>query len=225
MFLRYLAFKGKSPKGLEYALPSLTMPCPQKLPKYLPPAKIEELIASCDEESKVGIRDRAILLVLARLGLRAGEAANLCLSDISWEEASLRVRGKVRHENLLPLPQDVGDAILRYLECARPRVECEHLFLTCIAPFQPFASGISLSLVVRRALNRAGIDAPAKGAHLLRHSLATELLGQEVSLQEIATVLRHQSIKTTTVYTKVDVALLKSVVQPWPGGADDDARS
>lgn len=217
MFLRYLASEGKCPKGLDYALPSLSMPSPQGLPKYLPPAEIENLIESCDAETKMGIRDRAILLLLARLGLRAGEVADLRLSDVSWDEASLRVRGKARRESLLPLPQEAGDAILRYLECARPQVNSEHLFLTCIAPFRPFASGISLSLVVRRALGRAGIEAPSMGAHLLRHSLATELLRQGAPLHGIAAVLRHRSIETTTIYTKVDVNLLGSVVQPWPG--------
>jgi len=217
MFLRYLASGGKCPKGLDYALPTLTMPSPQKLPKYLSPAEIEVLIASCDKETEMGIRDRAILLLLARLGLRAGEVADLRLSDVSWAEASLRVRGKARRESLLPLPQEVGDAALSYLECARPQVASDHIFLTCVAPFRPFASGISLSLVVRRAFGRAGIDAPSKGAHILRHSLATELLRQGAPLHGIAAVLRHRSIKTTMVYTSVDVELLKSVVQPWPG--------
>lgn len=216
MFLRHLTIEGKCPVGLNYALPSLASWSQQGVPRCLPAADIETLIAACDQTDKVGMRDRAVLLLLARLGLRAGDVASLRLPDISWPQATIRVSGKGQREALLPLPQDVGDAILTYLEFSRPHVESDHVFLRCCAPFRPFAHGGPVSLIVRRAFLRSGIKSPSLGSHILRHSVASEMLRQGTPLYGIATVLRHCSIETTTIYAKVDLDLLRGVAQPWP---------
>jgi site-specific recombinase XerD len=174
------------------------------------------LIAACEGNSWRRLRDRAIVLLLARLGLRAGDVACICLSDIEWETGTLRVSGKGRYEVRLPLPQDAGEALLRYLEC-RPQVTgSNHVFVRDIAPCGPFVSGSGVSSVVKRALKRAGISSPAKGAHLLRHTAATEMLRHGLPLDQIGLVLRHRGIDTTAYYAKVDVALLKQIAQPWP---------
>ncbi len=216
MFLRYLTIEGKCPAGLNYALPALAGWSQQGVPRCLPAGDVETLIAACAPTDKVGMRDRAILLLLARLGLRAGDVASLRLADISWPLATIRVSGKGQREDLLPLPQDVGDAILTYLESGRPHVESDHIFLRCCAPFRPFAHGGPVSLIVRRAFLKSGIKSPSLGSHILRHSVASEMLRQGTPLYGIATVLRHSSIETTTIYAKVDLKLLGEVAQPWP---------
>ena len=216
MFLRYLTIEGRCPTALNYALPSLAGWSRQGVPRCLPAADVEMLIAACDPTDKVGMRDRAILLLLARLGLRAGDVASLRLADISWPVATIRVSGKGHREDLLPLPQDVGDAILTYLEFGRPHVESDHIFLRCCAPFRPFAHGGPVSLIVRRAFLKSGVKSPSLGSHILRHSVASEMLRQGTPLYGIATLLRHSSIETTTIYAKVDLKLLGEVAQPWP---------
>jgi integrase len=174
------------------------------------------VIAACDGDSPSLLRDRAIVLLLARLGLRAGDVARLRLTDIEWQSGTMRVAGKGRYEVRLPLPQDVGDAILRYLECL-PRVDhSDYVFVRNIAPFRPGVSPCAVSSVVKRALKRAGITAPSKGAHLLRHTAATEMLRHGVPLDQIGLVLRHRSLHMTASYAKVDTALLQQVSQPWP---------
>jgi integrase len=155
------------------------------------------------------------VLLLARLGLRAGDVAQLRFADIDWRNGTFQVMGKGRYQVRLPLPQDVGDALLRYLEC-RPQVNhTDRIFLRVIAPFKPFISGDGVSSVVTRALQRAGVEAPARGAHLLRHTAATEMLRQGVPLDQIGLVLRHRSIDMTAYYAKVDIALLRQIAQPW----------
>lgn len=142
------------------------------------------------------------------------------LDDITWNEGTLRVRGKGRREVKLPLPQDAGDALLDYLELARPRVGDDRIFLRSSAPYRPFAAPCAISDVVRLALKRAGItDPPSRGANLLRHSAATAMLRAGATLDAIGTVLRHRSSDTTAHYAKVDVAMLRQVAQPWPGDA------
>jgi integrase len=161
-------------------------------------------------------RDRAIVLLLARLGLRAGDVAQLRLVDIEWEMGSLRVCGKSRYEVRLPLPQDVGDAIAAYLECRPSTDPGNHVFLRTIAPCRPFRNGDGISSVVKRLMQRAGIVTPVKGAHVLRHTAATEMLRHGVPLEKIGLVLRHRGIDTTAYYAKADVKLLKQIAQPWP---------
>jgi len=186
------------------------------LPKYLTAEQVDRLIAGCDGRSPERRRDRAIIVLLARLGLRAGDVARLRIADIEWETGTLRVSGKGRYQVRLPLPQDVGDAIIDYLEC-RPRVcDSDHLFVRNIAPFRSFAHGDGVSSVVKRAMKRAGVITPAKGAHVLRHTAATEMLRHGVPLDQIALVLRHRGVDTTAYYAKADVNSLKQIAQPWP---------
>jgi site-specific recombinase XerD len=219
-YLRYLATQGQCSPSLVQAVPTVAHWKHSNLPKYLPAAKVEALINSCDTTTPTGIRDRAILLLLARLGLRAGDIMRLRIDDIDWQQASLRVCGKGRRGAKLPLPQDAGDALLKYLTEARPDVPIARIFLRSLAPCQPFVeSSTGISTIVRRSLVRAGIDdAPARGAHMLRHSAATSLLRAGTPLAAIGAVLRHRSIDTTAQYAKVDTPSLKRIAQPWPGG-------
>jgi integrase len=177
-------------------------------------SEVERMVKACDTGTTGGLRDRAILLLLVRLGLRAGDVAGLGLSDIDWQDGSFVVSGKGGRETRLPLPQEVGDAVLSYLE-HRPVVAIEPVFITLIAPLRALgAKGVSD--VVARAMDRAGVEARPRGAHVLRHTAATQMLRQGASLYEIARVLRHCSVATSAYYAKVDVDLLKQVAQPWP---------
>jgi integrase/recombinase XerD len=217
-YLNFLAAHGECRPWLGRAIPAVPQRRLSALPRYLPADEVERLIASCDLDKPHGVRDRAILLLLARLGLRAGDILDMRLDDIAWTDGTLRVRGKSRREVRLPLPQDAGDALLMYLENARPRVACEHVFLRSSAPYRAFTTSSSVSCVVDLALRRAGIkNAPTRGANLLRHSAATSMLRAGATLDAVGTVLRHRSANTTAHYAKVDVAMLRQVAQPWPG--------
>jgi integrase/recombinase XerD len=215
MFLRFLIARGDCPTGLDYAIPTVARWRLAALPKYLPANDVERLIYCCDPASTLGARDQAILLLIARLGLRSGDVSALRLSDLRWSEATLIVSGKNRCETRLPLPQDVGDAILHYLHYARPKVSSGRVFITTAAPLVPI-SRQAVGRAVRRALRRTDIKSTTEGAHLLRHSAATSLLRDGVSLQAIGALLRHASIETTTIYAKVDVVLLSEIAMPWP---------
>lgn len=214
MFLRYLIVEGKCPSGLEHALPTLAHWRLSTLPRYLPPSDVERTIAACDGQTAVGARDLAVVVLLARLGLRRGDIVELGLSDIDWQDASFCVLGKGGREVRLPLSQEVGDAILNYLK-HRPPIDIDKLFVSAVAPLRPLTR-LAVTQIVGRALRRAGVQAPSYGAHVLRHSAATEMLRQGVSLHDIQAVLRHSSIQTTEHYAKVDLALLKPIAQPWP---------
>jgi integrase/recombinase XerD len=217
-YLNFLAAHGECRPWLGRAIPAVPQWRLSALPRYLPADEVERLIASCDLDKPHGVRDRAILLLLARLGLRAGDILDMRLDDIAWTDGTLRVRGKSRREVRLPLPQDAGDALLMYLENARPRVACEHVFLRSSAPYRAFTTSSSVSCVVDLALRRAGIkNAPTRGANLLRHSAATSMLRAGATLDAVGIVLRHRSANTTAHYAKVDVAMLRQVAQPWPG--------
>jgi site-specific recombinase XerD len=215
-FLRYLSFQGEARPDLDLAIPAIAHWRLASLPRCLSAKELELLIAACDGDTPTRLRDRAIVLLLSRLGLRAGDVAQLRFSDINWENGTLQVIGKGRYQVRLPLPQDVGDALLRYLGC-RPQVDhTARIFLRGIAPFRPFISAHCVSGVVKRALQRAGIKAPVRGAHLLRHTAATEMLRNGVPLDQIGLVLRHRSIDVSAYYAKVDIALLRQIAQPWP---------
>ncbi|MNS72592.1 Tyrosine recombinase XerD [compost metagenome] len=180
---------------------------------------IERIVNSCDLDTDTGVRDHAILLLLARLGLRGGDIVNLCLDDIDWRSAELQLRGKSRRDVRLPLPQDAGDALLEYLVRVRPPAPVDQVFLCMNAPWRPFSNSATVCSIVGFALYRAGIGKPpSKGANLLRHSLATSMLRGGATLDAIGTVLRHRSSETTAHYAKVDMVLLRGIVQPWPGG-------
>lgn len=214
MFLRYLAVEGKCRPGLERALPSPAQWSMQPLPRGLTPQEVESVFRHCPQTQK-GIRDRAVLLLLVRLGLRAGDVAKLRFSDISFDMATIAVSGKSRRETRLPLPQEVGDALLAYIRSARPRVSCDSVFLRLRAPFGPL-SGHGITILAGAALKRAGVKPPKSGAHVFRHTAACQMLRSGVGLEGIAAVLRHRSVATTGIYAKVDLDLLQQVAQPWP---------
>ena len=163
------------------------------------------------------MRDRAILLLLARLAFRAGDIVQLRLSDIDWKRAKIQVSGKGRRQAQMPLTQEVGDALVVYLQDGRPPTDTDVLFIRSRAPFRAFTSHSAVSVIVAQAMRRAGINRQRRGAaHVLRHSVATAMLRQGASLQDIADILRHRSIETTRIYAKVDVTTLQQIAQPWP---------
>ncbi len=223
MYLRYLASAGDCPPGLVCAVPTIPDRPHTRLPRYVASEDIERAIASCDLTTSIGLRDRAVLLLLARLALRAGDVLNLRLTDIDWNEATVRVAGKSRTRTALPLPQDVGEALKDYILHARPRVAQAKVFLRSVAPRDlPLGDSGAVSSIARRALERAGVDSAGRlGAHTFRHSTATSLLRSGAPVEVIGALLRHSTPKTTAIYAKVDVAMLHEVVQPWPvpGGA------
>lgn len=217
MFVRFMIAEGHCAAGLEGAIPTLAHWRLAALPRYLQPEEVERLIASCDPGSPVGRRDRAILLLLARLGLRAGDIVHLRLNDIDWKEACIHVCGKGRRHTQLPLNQEIGESIVAYLQNGRPPTNADTLFVRCRAPFRALGSHCAVSEIVDRALKRAKVVRPSRGAaHLLRHSVATSMLRQGATLQDIAVILRHRSVETTQIYAKVDIAALRQIAQPWP---------
>ncbi len=216
--LRYLQLAGLIEAPLVWAVPSVADLRDRTLPRGLEPAAVRKLLASCDRRTLAGRRDYAILLLLARLGLRAGEVAATQLEDVDWRAGELLVRGKGSRQDLLPLPVDVGEALVSYLR-RRPRCECRALFLRVTAPRRELNRS-TIGWVVRAACDRAGL--PRVGAHRLRHTAATEMLRAGASLPEIGQVLRHREQKTTSVYAKVDRKALRALARPWPsqgGGA------
>lgn len=215
-FLRWLVATSRCVTDITEAVPKVPTWRLARLPRYLQDDDVERIIAACDRESLVARRDRAMLLLLARLGLRAADVVGLRLGDMDWRHARLHVAGKGRREMRLPLPQDVGDAILGYLETERPCAATDRVFLTAHPPIHPITSN-GLRSVVSRAIERAGVQAPSHGSHTLRHSLATRLLREGTTLDAIGALLRHRDLDTTALYAKVDVTLLRQVAQPWPG--------
>jgi integrase/recombinase XerD len=217
-FVRFLITSGLCPAGLDGAIPTLAYWHLSTLPRYLQAEEVERIVAACSSNTTVGMRDRAIVLLLARLALRVGDIVHLRLGDIDWKEGWILVSGKGRRESRLPLPKEVGEAIAAYVTGARPLVDTDTLFVCSRAPLRGFTSHCAISMIVARAMRKAGINCPSRGAaHVLRHSAATTMLRQGASLQEIAAVLRHRSIATTSIYAKVDVLVLQEIAQPWPG--------
>jgi site-specific recombinase XerD len=215
-FLRFLHIEGLVSVPLAQAVPPVAFRKGAGLPRWLAPQIVARLLASCDRRTGRGRRDYAILLVLARLGLRAGEVARLSLDDIDWRAGELVVHGKGRRDDRLPLPPDVGEALVAYLRRGRPRTETRTVFLRAIAP-RVALSPPAITWVVTSACERAGV--PKASAHQLRHSLATHVLRTGGSLIEAGQILRHELVGTTQIYAKVDFAALAQLVQPWPGGA------
>jgi site-specific recombinase XerD len=215
-FLRFLYVQGRTATNLTSSVPTIPHWKVTVIPKTLKVHEIESLLRSCDQTTRVGKRDYAVLCLLARLGLRAGEVVVLTLDDIDWRAGELTIRGKGRTRARLPLLVEVGQALAAYLREARPSCASRHLFVTTRAPFHALAGPATIGSIVRRALQRTGLNPPRRGAHLLRHSLATTLLQRGASLQEIGDVLRHRHPATTQIYAQVDIAALQSLVQPWP---------
>ncbi|MEQ1862951.1 MAG: site-specific integrase [Chthoniobacteraceae bacterium] len=218
-FLHYVRYRGDSTQDLVAAVPSVANWSMPSIPRAIPAASVRQLLASINRQTARGRRDYAILLLLARLGLRASEVAFLELDDLDWEGGQVTVRGKRGARAVLPVPADVGAAIAAYLRHGRPRSACRRVFLRAHAPIRGLAGPSAIDCIVRDALERAGVDAPTKGAHQFRHGLATEMLRRGASLTEIGEVLRHRSPETTTIYAKVDLDALRTLALPWPGGA------
>jgi integrase/recombinase XerD len=214
MFLRFLIATGRCAPGLDHAIPTIARWRLASLPKYLSSEAVEQVVASCDRTTPIGVRDRAIVLLLARLGLRAGDVAALQLRDLDWQEGTVTVSGKSRRQNRLPLAQEVGDAILHYLDY-RPLMHNDAVFLTTTAPIKGL-SYQAVGKIATQAIRRASVETPRHGSHVLRHSAATQMLRQGVPLLAIGAVLRHASVETTIGYAKVDFPLLEQVVMPWP---------
>lgn len=213
--LRFLFLEGYTPCPLAQAVPTATGWADQSLPRALGAEAVAALLAGCDRNTLVGKRDFAILTVLRRLGLRAGEVAALELDGIDWRHGEMAVHGKGGRQERLPLPVDVGEAIVAYLH-HRPRVECRSLFLRVRAPIVGLTSD-GVQCVVRGSCVRAGL--PPAGAHRLRHHAATAMLAGGASLAEVGQVLRHARLVTTNLYAKVDRTALRTITRPWPGGA------
>jgi site-specific recombinase XerD len=203
---------------LAASVPSVAYWSLAELPKYLTPEQITAVLKHSEQGNATVQRDRAILLLLARLGLRASEVVRMRLADIDWEAGELTIHGKGGREARLPLPRDVGQCLSEYLRRIRPRCACREVFIRAKAPHQGFADSAAVDIVVQRALRRAGLNPPTKGAHLFRHGLATRMLRNGASLAEIGKVLRHQSASATAIYAKVDLTALRMLAQPWPGG-------
>ena len=217
-FLRFLHVAGLIEAPLVWAVPSVADLRDRTLPRGLEPAAARKLLASCDRRRTIGRRDYAIVLLLSRLGLRRGEVAAMQLEDVDWRAGELLIRGKGARQDVLPLPVDVGEALVSYLR-RRPRCESRALFVRMTAPLQELAPH-TIGWIVREACTRAGL--PRVGAHRLRHTAATEMLRQGASLAEIGQVLRHREQKTTAIYAKVDRRALRALARPWPsqeGGA------
>jgi len=220
MYLRFLSMEGRCRPSLVDAVPTVVRQKFSTLPRHLPREDIERIIESCDRTTPMGMRDHAILLLLARLALRAGDVANLQLNDIDWNEAVIRVSGKSRRTTALPLPQDVGNAIRDYILHARPVVDCENVFVSIPPPLRPITQ-YTVSHAARAAIKRFGIKADGlPAAHLFRHSAATNMLRDDTPMEVISALLRHQSVETTKIYARVDARMLQEVAQPWPAAGD-----
>lgn len=216
-FFRFLRVHGVRDDRLEDVVPSLVRRRLAGLPRYIQPEEVERLVDSLDRSTPRARRDRAIVLCIARLGMRAGEVAGIRLDDIDWRTAVLHVRsrktGRAAH---LPLPIEVGEAIIDYLRNGRPPTTARHVFvLHHLRVGEPVMAGPVYG-AVNMALDRAGIRAPIRGVNLLRHTLATRLIRCGASLKEIADLLGHHSLETTQVYAKLDLSSLRAVAQPWP---------
>lgn len=215
-FLRYARYCNAIKLDLACAVPSAPCWAMTSIPRAIPPEHARRALACCDRRKSVGRRDYAILLLLARLGLRAGEIVCLKLDDIDWGSGTLTIHGKARRDSTLPLLADVGAAIAAYLKDGRPRCESRRVFMCAQAPVRSFKNGNAVSNVVKYALERTGIESPRKGAHQFRHALATEMLRRKSSLSEIGEVLGHRNPDTTKIYTKVDLHSLRELAPPWP---------
>ena len=220
-FFRFLFRYGETERDLSAAVPTVPTWRLTEVPKYLKPDELQSLLEASDRTTAVGRRDYSILLLIARLGLRAGEMVALELDDINWRTAELTIRGKGLYCDCLPLPQEAGKALAIYLQNDRPICPTRRVFIRMRAPCRGFKDSTTVSTIVRRAVQRSGLNTPSKGAHLLRYSLATDMLRQGASMTEIGELLRHRSPNSTEIYAKVDIEGLRSIARPWPerGGA------
>jgi site-specific recombinase XerD len=216
-FLSYARYRGDITSDLAAAVPIVANWSLSSIPRAIGPDEVTRLLASIDRQTPIGCRDYAMILALARLGLRSSEVVTLELDDIDWAAGEIHVVGKNGQRNDLPLPADVGEAIADYLRKWRPCNASRRVFLRAKAPIRGFEGPSGLGSVIRRSLKRAGIDSPTMGAHQFRHGLASEMLRGGASLGEIGEVLGHRHLQTTAIYAKVDLNALRSLAMPWPG--------
>jgi site-specific recombinase XerD len=215
-FFRFLFQNGELQADLAGSVPTVADWRLSAVPKHLRPEEVRRVLGGCDRNTSTGRRDYAVLLLLARLGLRAGEVVSLQLDDIDWRAGEILIRGKGLLHDRMPLPHDVGKALTSYLRMDRPRCQTRHVFVCMKAPRCGFAGPSTVSTIVRRALDRAGLHPAVKGAHLLRHSLARTMLHAGASMGEIGEVLRHRVPSTTEIYAKLDFDALRSLAHRWP---------
>ena len=217
-FLRYARYRGEVSLDLAAAVTVVANWSMTSIPRAIAADQVRQLLISIDRRTAMGRRDYAILILLARLGLRSGEVAFLELDDLDWNAGRLSVRGKSGRRSDLPLTAEVGNAIAAYLRRGRPHSTSRRVFLRAKAPVRGFRGASGVGSIVRHSLKRAGVNAPTLGAHQFRHGLATEMLRQGASLAEIGEVLGHRHPQTTKIYTKVDMKALRMLALPWPGG-------
>lgn len=216
--LRFLIAEAGIPAHLLEAVPSVRRFRPDGIPCHLSENDVQRVITVCDDKTALGLRDQTIIVILARMGLRAGELARLDLDDIDWTDGRLLIRaGKTKRERVLPLPDDVGRCIVRYLKRARPSSAHRSLFIGHRAPFTPL-SPLTISWIAGYRLKQAGVNAARFGAHVFRHSAATHMVRQGASFKDVADILGHQQLRTTNIYAKLDLPNLLQVALPWPGG-------
>ena len=217
-FLRYVHAHEEGMPALASQVPKVASWPMTSVPRGIAVDQAQKLLNSVDRSTPVGRRDYAILLLLARLGLRAGEIAFLTLEDIDWRAGTLIVTLKGGRRSVYPLTEEIGEAIADYLRSGRPESNDRRVFLQARAPFRAFRRGCNLADMVRDRVERAGVDAPTRGTHQFRHGLATQMLREGVSLSEIGDVLGHRQPDTTRIYAKVDIVALRTLALPWPGG-------
>jgi integrase/recombinase XerD len=218
-FLRFARYRGDFKADLAACVPAIANWSLSTIPRALPSEQVDMVLASCKRQTAMSRRDYAILLLLARLGLRACEVAALVLEDLDWQAGLITLHGKGGRHSQLPIPRDVGEAIADYLQNGRPRANSRCVFLRAKAPVVSFKGSQAIGSVVKHALARAGIDSLRKGTHQFRHGLACQMLRQGATLAEIGELLRHRSPQTTAIYAKVDIASLTTLALAWPGGA------
>jgi len=218
-FCRFLHLRGYIRENIASSIPRMPYWKATRLPYYLERSDVEQLLKTCDRRTPKGMRDYAILLLMVRLGLRAGEVRNLTLDDLDWETGQITVCGKGAKRNRLPLVQEVGKALVQYLQHGRPPCSSRHFFIRMRAPHTKLQCSGPIGKIVKQALEHAGLNPPHKGSHLLRHTFATHLLRRGASLSEIGRMLGHEKLNSTVVYAHIDLNKLKMVAQPWPGGA------
>jgi len=216
-FCRFLLVRGDVTRDLSGAILAPANWQLTRVPKWLTVDEVERLLSHCDRRSEGGQRDFTVLLILARLGLRAGEVVSMTLDDIDWENGELLVRGKGSRLDRLPLPRDVGGALATYIHRWRPPSRSGRVFLCLNAPRQGFLGSQSIRAIVSSGLRRAGLNPPSRGAHLLRFTLAANILRQGGSLREVSELLRHRRSDTTAIYAKIDLNALRSIAPVWPG--------
>jgi len=221
-FFQYLFKSGLTPSNLALCVPSVAQRYDARLPRHLTPDEVTAVLAAVRADARFGRRNHAMILLLARLGLRAPEVVAIQLDDIDWRAGELIVRGKGQNHDRMPIPVDVGEALAAYIRTDRISTS-RALFVTGHAPRGPFKNGHVLNTILQEAFTCAGVTPPCRyvGSHVLRHSLATNLVRQGASLAEVGDMLRHRSRASTMIYAKLDIEGLRSIAQPWPvsGGA------